>query len=321
MLSRAATSLTLFGRHLERADHLARILGVHVALSLDRADEPGPDFWKRFVQLAGWPAGDTERRDQATELVIAGTLGPSVRSSVAAARLAAQAVRPSLPSELYEHVNALHWRVQTAEWQPDLYPLLYDVQMGVRLADGLLEDTMLHDEARDFVRLGKFVERAGNVTAIVTTKSAELIDSPEDALEWTAVLKSCFAFESYQARYSGGVTPDHVIECLVLDRALPRSARFSANAALEAVIRIDGNGRRSRPRRLLTRFRAMFERADTAAIAERPRDIDAECRSLLRQLEVALRETYFHPSKVPTSVSGDEGRAMPQQQQQSDKPS
>jgi uncharacterized alpha-E superfamily protein len=117
------------------------------------------------------------------------------------------------------------------------------------------------------------------------------------------------------------VTPDHVIECLVLDRALPRSARFSANAALEAVIRIDGNGRRTRPRRLLTRFRAMFERADTAAIAERPRDIDAECRSLLRQLEIALRETYFHPSKVPTSVSGDEGRAMPQQQQQSDKPS
>ena len=47
MLSRAATSLTLFGRHLERADHLARILGVHVALALDRTDEPGPEFWMR----------------------------------------------------------------------------------------------------------------------------------------------------------------------------------------------------------------------------------------------------------------------------------
>src|SRR6266704_2706304 len=214
MLSRAATSLTLFGRHLERADHLARILGVHVALSLDRADEPGPDFWKRFIQLAGWPSGDTERRDQATELVIAGTLGPSVRSSLAAARLAAQAVRPSLPSELYEQVNALHWRVQEAVWQPDLYPFLMDVQMSIRLVDGLLEDTMFHDEARDFVRMGKFLERAANVTHVVTHKSAELADTPEDALEWTAVLKSCFAFESYQARYGGGVTADRVIECL-----------------------------------------------------------------------------------------------------------
>lgn len=313
MLSRAATSLTLFGRHVERADHLARILGVHVALSLDRTDEPGPEYWMRFMQLAGWPGSDTGRRDQAVEMVIAGSLGPSVRASVAAARLAAQAVRPSLPSELYEQVNALHWRVQAADWQPDLYALLNDVQMGVRLVDGMVEDTMPHDEARDFVRLGKFVERAANVIAIVTRKAAELADSPEDALEWTAVLKSCFAFESYQARYSGGVTPDRVIECLVLDEALPRSARFSAGAALEAVTRIDGRGHRSRPRILLNRFSALFSRADPEAIAQHPRDFDAECRSLLRQLEVALRETYFHPSKVPTSVIGDEERAMPQQ--------
>jgi uncharacterized alpha-E superfamily protein len=316
MLSRAATSLTLFGRHLERADHLARILSVHVALSLDRADEPGPEFWRRFMQLAGWPGSDTGRRDQAIEMVITGTLGPSVRASIAAARVAAQAVRPSLPTELYEQVNALHLRVQKSGWRPDLYPFLSDVQMEVRLADGLLEDTMSHDEARDFVRLGKFVERAANVTSIVTRKSAELADSPEDALEWTAVLKSCFAFESYQARYSGGVTPDRVIECLFFDDALPRSARFSATAALEAVTRIDGNGRRSRPRRLLSRFRSMFELAQLQTISQHPLDFDAECRSLLRQLEVALRETYFHPSKVSASVIGDEGRAMPQQQQQ-----
>ena len=52
------------------------------------------------------------------------------------------------------------------------------------------------------------------------------------------------------------------------------------------------------------------------SIAEHPLDFDAECRSLLRQLEVALRETYFHPSKVPAAVTGEEGRGMPQQQQQ-----
>ncbi len=316
MLSRAATSLTLLGRHLERADHLARILGVHVALSLDRTDEPGPDFWIRFMELAGWPSVTTGRRDQAVEMLVGGTLGPSVRSSVEAARTAAQAVRPSLPSELYEQVNALHWRVHEAAWQPDLYPFLTDVQLSIRLVDGLMEDTMSHDEARDFVRLGKFLERAGNVTALVTRKSAELADAPEDALEWTAVLKSCFAFESYQARYSGGVTPEHVIECLLLDSALPRSARFAVGVALESVSRIDGPGRRSRPRRLLIRLESVFEQADTQWVAENPRDFDAQCGDLLRQLVVAMREAYFHPSKVPASVIGDEGRAMPQQQQQ-----
>jgi uncharacterized alpha-E superfamily protein len=316
MLSRAATSLTLLGRHLERADHLARILGVHVALSLDRTDEPGPDFWIRFMELAGWPSVTTGRREQAVEMLVSGTLGPSVRSSVEAARSAAQAVRPSLPSELYEQVNALHWRVHEAAWQPDLYPFLSDVQLSIRLVDGLMEDTMSHDEPRDFVRLGKFLERAGNVTALVTRKSAELADAPEDALEWTAVLKSCFAFELYQARYSGGVTPEHVIECLLLDATLPRSARFAAGEALMSVSRIDGPGRRSRPRRLLTRLESLFKQADTQQVAADAREFEAQCRGLLRQLEVAMREAYFHPSKVPASVMGDEGRAMPQQQQQ-----
>jgi uncharacterized alpha-E superfamily protein len=267
------------------------------------------------MELAGWPSVTTGRRDQAVEMIVGGTLGPSVRSSVDAARSAAQAVRPSLPSELYEQVNALHWRVHESAWQPDLYPFLSDVQLSIRLVDGLMEDTMSHDEPRDFVRLGKFLERAGNVTALVTRKSAELADAPEDALEWTAVLKSCFAFESYQARYSGGVTPEHVIECLLLDATLPRSARFAAGEALMSVSRIDGPGRRSRPRRLLTRLESVFEQADTRWVSENPRDFEAQCRDLLRQLEVAMREAYFHPSKVPASVMGDEGRAMPQQQQ------
>jgi uncharacterized alpha-E superfamily protein len=313
MLSSAATSLTLLGRHLERADHLARILGVHVALSLDRADEPGPEFWVRFMDLAGWRASDIGRRDQAVELVVAGTLGPSVRSSVDAARLAAQAVRPSLPTELYEQVNALHWRVQDSVSQPDLYPFVMDVQMSIRLVDGLLEDTMSHDEARDFIRLGKFVERAANVTTVVTRKAAELADTPEDALEWTAVLKSCFAFESYQSRYPGGVTADRVIECLLLDHSLPRSARFSTSTALESVTRIEGNGHRSKPLRLLARLNAMYQHANPQSIADQPLDFEAECRTLLRQLEIALRESYFHPSKVPASVAGEEGRGMPQQ--------
>ncbi len=316
MLSSAATSLTLLGRHLERADHLARILGVHVGLSLDRTDEPDAEFWVRFMELAGWRGSTTERRGEAIEMVIAGTLGPSVQASIAAARLAAQAVRPSLPSELYEQVNALHWRVQESTWRPDLYPFLSDVQMSIRLVDGLLEDTMSHDEARDFVRLGKFVERAGNVTSIVTRKSAELADSPDDTLEWTAVLKSCFAFESYQARYPGGVSADRVIECLMLDQTLPRSARFSTSTALESVGRIEGTARRSRPLRLLMRLSGMYQQANTQTIAEHPLEFDAQCRAVLRLLEVALRETYFHPSKVPAAVIGEEGRGVPQQQQQ-----
>lgn len=316
MLSRAATSLALLGRHLERADHLARILGVHVALSLDRSDEPGPSFWIRFMELTGRPSADADRRETAVEMVLTGAPAPSVRTSVAAARTAAQAVRPSLPSELYEQVNALHWRVQGDRWQSDLYPFLVDVQLTVRLVDGLLEDTMSHDEARNFVRLGKFVERAGNVTTLVTHKSAELA-AAEDTLEWSAVLRSCFAFESYQRRYSAPVTPERVIEFLLLDAALPRSARFAAAVALDSVSKIDAGGRRSRPRRQLAQLDSIFKLANPAGVALHPREFETRVRAVLRQLELALRDTYFYPSRVAGTVIGEGGQTMPQQQQQS----
>jgi uncharacterized alpha-E superfamily protein len=107
-----------------------------------------------------------------------------------------------------------------------------------------------------------------------------------------------------------------VIECLMLDGALPRSARFAASTALESVARIEGKARRSKPLKLLSRLSAMYQHANTRTIAEKPLDFDTESRTLLRALEIALRETYFHPSKVPATVIGEEGRGMPQQQQQ-----
>jgi hypothetical protein len=64
------------------------------------------------------------------------------------------------------------------------------------------------------------------------------------------------------------------------------------------------------------RLESLFEQADTQQVAQDAHEFEALCRGLLRQLEMAMREAYFHPSKVPASVMGDEGRAMPQQQQQ-----
>ena len=85
--------------------------------------------------------------------------------------------------------------------------------------------------------------------------------------------------------------------------------------------RTAGPGRPSHPTRLLARRPGLFDEAQPRLVGEHARRFEAECRDLLRQLEMALRETYFHPSKVPSTVFGEEGRAMPQQQQQSTSPS
>jgi uncharacterized alpha-E superfamily protein len=314
MLSRAATSLTLLGRQLERADYLARVLDVHVDLSLDRSDEPGTGFWTSVMSVAGWNGSDVDRREQAIELLVAGAAGPSVQRSVAAARAAAQAVRPSLPSELYEQLNTLHWRVQEAGWEGDLHGFLMRVELGVYLLDGLVEDTMFRDEAREFVRLGKFLERMDNVLTLVVKKAAELRDEPDAYLEWTAVLKCAFAFETYRLRFSSAVTGEPVLSYLLFDPALPRSAAFSAGEALLSVRRIDGERVRSAPARVLARLNGLF--LDPSAAAGGLDDVErlaADYRDLSLQLTAALRTSYFQPGKVSATVPGDPTSRAPQQ--------
>lgn len=316
MLSSAATSLALFGRQLERADFLARVLRVHLDYSLDRADDPSAGFWTGLMRLAGWSASDIDRREQAVDLIVAGSAGPSVRGSVAAARSAAQAVRPSLPSELYEQVNSLYWRVEEEAWRRDLDSFLSGVELGVHLVGGLIENTMFHDEARDFVRLGKYLERLQNAVAIVLRKSADLGADSMDALEWSSVLMSSFAFESYRLRFAAEVTGRQVVAFLLFDPDLPRSARFCLTEALDSVHRIDGRRRQSRPEKVLVRLSGLFDDVGPAGVLKDPEEFDREFRRLGEDLTVALRATYFQPSKVAASVPGDPTGRVPQQQQQ-----
>ena len=263
--------------------------------------------------LAGWAATDIDRRDQAVDLVVSGSAGPSVRRSVALARSAAQSVRPSLPSELYEQVNRLYWQIEEESAERDLHEYLIGVQFGIRLVDGLIEETMLHDEAREFVRLGRFLERADNVVALVTRKSAELAGA-DDVLEWTAALKSSFGFESYRLRFSGPVMGRQVVDFLLFDPSLPRSGRFAVEAALAAVRGIDGERARSRPIVAVAKVAALFINAKPALVATQPRKFGAEYADLRRQVNDVLRAAYFQPSRVAATVPGDPAGRIPQQQ-------
>ena len=267
------------------------------------------------MQLAGWSGSDVDRREQAVELLVAGAAGPSVRGSVSAARSAAQAVRPSLPSELYEQVNSLYWRVEEAGWERDLHGFLSNVELGVHLIEGLIENTMFHDEAREFVRLGKYLERMQNAVTVVISKTAELGAASEDPLDWTAALKSSFAFESYRLRFAAEVTGRQVVAFLLFDPDLPRSARFCLGEALDSVHRIDGRRRQSRPEKVLSRMAGLFDDSSPAGFAKDPVEFDREFRRLAAELTQALRATYFQPSKVTATLPGDPRARVPQQQQ------
>jgi uncharacterized alpha-E superfamily protein len=318
MLSRAAQRLYRVGTHLERADHLARLVDVHEGLWLDRTNEDRADLWRNLLEAAGATVeakGDIPRREAIDRLVI-GDEGPSIQHSMRVAREAAMAVRPSLSTEVWEQLNALHWRLDEGDRSRYLHGLLNNVQVGVHLVFGLIDDTMSHVDSWRFLHLGKGLERAANVVRLVTTRLVQLGDHPEPG-EWAAVLRGCSAFEAYRWRFSTEVTAARVADFLLLDRDLPRSAAYCVRDCLAAAVSIDGPSRRSLPQRLLGQLSSLLEYAEAAELVSEPESFARTFLNLSRSVELSLNSTYFQPSKIaPDTATPTPMWAQSQQQQQ-----
>jgi uncharacterized alpha-E superfamily protein len=210
----------------------------------------------------------------------------AIRDCIADARRRALAVRPSISSEVFEQLNVLHWTAQREG--PQLHDWLVGIELGAHLVTGLAEDSMSHDEAWDFMRLGRYLERASNVTRLVERKRAEITD--DDPLLWAAVLRCCWAFEAYRGRYSAPVTSERAAEFLLLDRSFPRSAGFCCRQGLDSVRRIDAAGTTSVPHRALGRLVNLFDDSD-------PAQVTAGFANLFDAVQRALANTYFRPSR------------------------
>src|SRR5215472_3325491 len=159
LLSRVASALYAVGLLTERAEHVARVLDVHYSLSLDSPSRLEQGHWERVLDLLG-----VSGEGDVVDLLVAAPSG-SVSALIASARRAAQSIRPSISSEVWEALNQLHWSVHSGEDRPrDLHVGLARVMRGVQLVTGLVDETMIHDEGWDFIRLGRFLERASAVT-------------------------------------------------------------------------------------------------------------------------------------------------------------
>ena len=288
MLSRVAASVYRTGRMLEATDHLARLLDVHEAVYLDRPGALAPDYWDRFLALCGIEARPGAEERRARELALAG-----IRDRMGRARALAISIRPAISSEFFQQLNVLHFQVLRPG--RSLHDFLVDVEFGAHLLTGLGEDSMIHDETWDFLLLGRYQERAVNVSRLVLR---HLLEVGEEPVLWAAVLKCCWAFEAYRTRYSAPVTVTRAVEFLLLDRELPRSAGFAIRQALDAVRRIDAGSPQTAPHRALGRLGSVFDYADPAEIAAAPAAFGSQLDALYEGLDSALARTYFRPSRV-----------------------
>ena len=305
LLSRVADSLYWVGRYLERAEHTIRLVDVAVDHGLDRAGKDEDVTIERLYRALGLPTSDADPGS----LAKAALFDPSNRSSMAAcltaARENARQVREEVSSDMWAHLNDLFLRVKQIrdeEWSGRTHYLARTVIDGIHLFQGVTDSTMGHGEGWQYLRIGRFLERAGATATLLdlfVTDTAAPSDAPValNQVEWVALLRSCSAFEAYCRHYTADVSWKRVAEFLLLNPEFPRSTRFAAVRLEDALRALASYSRRDagvRAERLAGRLRASLDYGQVDEIlGDSPhtylRSISRQCT----QIHVALSQSYI----------------------------
>jgi uncharacterized alpha-E superfamily protein len=312
MLSRVANSIYWMCRYIERAENVARFISVNLNLILDMPSEKGK-YWDPLVMITGDQAlFEKEYSDYDQEAVIRfltfdRDYPNSILTCLAAARENGRSIREIISSEMWEHLNTLYLelsdRNSPAAALADPHRFFKIIQMQSHLFTGLMDCTMSHGEAWNFARIGMMIERADKTSRILDVKyfmllpQIDLVNTPMDNIQWTAVLKSASAFEMFRKQYHH-ITPRNVANFLIFDSQFPRSIRHCTSKAKVCLHRINGSSNGSDhnvAEKRLGRLEADLEYMDIDEVIDfgMHEYLDG-LQTRLNQVDMAIGATFFN---------------------------
>ncbi len=123
---------------------------------------------------------------------------------------------------------------------------------AVHQFQGVSDSTMSHGEGWQFIQVGRYIERASATALLLEAYHEDLWRHPDripegnEYLDWMGLLRSATAFEAYCKVYTADLTPDRILEFLLLDEEFPHSLRFSIDTLQYALETIQGESGKSR---------------------------------------------------------------------------
>ena len=255
MLSRTASTLYWMARYVERAENTARILDVAYRMSLLTKDPDLQDQeWFAPLNITGtlFPFSGRHSIVCAKEVLHFMALDAENPSSIyncsKKARENARAVRGSITSEMWEVLNSTWLEMQNMDedrlYARGISTFFEWVKERSHLFRGVTFGTMRRDEAFQFHRLGTHMERADNTSRMLDVKYHVLLPSVKDVggavdyYQWSAVLRSVSAYESYRKVYRDTVTPVRIAELLILRADIPRSLHYCMRDVYEILCEV-----------------------------------------------------------------------------------
>jgi uncharacterized alpha-E superfamily protein len=260
MLSRVADSLYWMSRYLERAENTVRQLDVTMGLMLDTSDTSAEMRWKRMMTSLGNVEGMEWNGDldaMARNLVFDSINPASVTFCVNGARENARQVREEISSEQWQRLNRLYHQMHSphaqAQFRSSINDALASVVDGIHLFKGVSDTTMIHGQGWQFIRLGRYLERAYATATLLEVYQPELFQEQErdhsgyQYLELVGLLRCCTSFEAYCQVYTADLTPDRILEFLLLNRDFPHAIRYCVDGIRHAIESVQRAGGRRPP--------------------------------------------------------------------------
>ena len=137
-------------------------------------------------------------------------------------------MRHRISSEMWQRLNLVYLRIRSLDIQ-DIWvssPEAFYAEMGADIGafTGAAETTMYRDEGWNFLRIGRFIERAQLSTELIVQQIAIDVEAGEYREgDWLDLLRVSNALEQYNLRYGISVYPGDVMDLLVTDPMLPSS--------------------------------------------------------------------------------------------------
>jgi uncharacterized alpha-E superfamily protein len=194
------------------------------------------------------------------------------------ARENARQVREEISSEQWQRLNRLYHQIHSpqaeSQFISSINDLLASVVDGIHLFKGVSDTTMIHGQGWQFIRLGRYLERAYATATLLEVHQPELFHPQErehegyQYLEMVGLLRCCTSFEAYCQVYTADVSPARIVEFLLLNRDFPHAIRYSVDNLRDVIESIQRTGGRRPPAELISGIGRLHAMLDYTTIGE-----------------------------------------------------
>jgi len=306
MLSRVAENIYWMARSIERSENMARIIHVNTNLLLDLPSRYQVG-WKPLIEITGTEELFEElyqsySEKNVTSYLMASELNPgSIMRSISNARENARTMRDILPRETWEQINDvyLYCTKQLTKTMPQhrRYDFLKFIIQSAQQLTGQIMGTMTHNNAYDFLRMGRNLERADMTTRIIDVRSASLLPAdteellPFENIQWMSLLKSMSAYQMYRQQMKASVRRELVLEFLLKDRQFPRAFMHCLAEVQECLSYLPNN--EAPLRRVMHTRRVISDFDPEKLLQEDLRTFLDELQLHLADIHNSIGEAYF----------------------------